>query len=280
MKKSAVILFGFSALALGSGAPDCSADDSCAAQFDSDAAEEMKVSLLQARTRQASVVDANVDVEVQEQQPSAPTSAPGEEAATGTADEEDKYSSYDSYTVYYNKNAYEGYGAVNLDHDGSAPALSAQGCKDRCSARSDCMCVTQETSTGQCWMRTACDPSGWNSPYNNGHNVYMENNYYYRPTLGGPRRRYNSGGGSYYSYTTYYNKNAYSGYGAIDIDFDGSANNLSPQQCKDRCSARSDCMCVTQETSTGKCWMRAACDPSGWTSPYNVGHNVFMKNYR
>eukprot|EP00929_Paragymnodinium_shiwhaense_P072478 TRINITY_DN3678_c0_g1_i3.p2 TRINITY_DN3678_c0_g1~~TRINITY_DN3678_c0_g1_i3.p2 ORF type:complete len:132 (+),score=18.78 TRINITY_DN3678_c0_g1_i3:523-918(+) len=78
------------------------------------------------------------------------------------------------YRVYYNKNAYYPYGAVDIDHGDTAPALSAQECKDRCSERADCMCVTQETSTGMCWMRAECDPAGWRSPNNDGYNVFMK----------------------------------------------------------------------------------------------------------
>jgi len=41
--------------------------------------------------------------------------------------------------------------------------------------------------------------------------------------------------------------------------------------------ADANCMCVTQERATGKCWKRADCDPSQWTSQYNAGRNVYMK---
>eukprot|EP00929_Paragymnodinium_shiwhaense_P072480 TRINITY_DN3678_c0_g1_i6.p2 TRINITY_DN3678_c0_g1~~TRINITY_DN3678_c0_g1_i6.p2 ORF type:complete len:154 (+),score=15.96 TRINITY_DN3678_c0_g1_i6:423-884(+) len=84
------------------------------------------------------------------------------------------YPQQQQYRVYYNKNAYYPYGAVDIDHGDTAPALSAQECKDRCSERADCMCVTQETSTGMCWMRAECDPAGWRSPNNDGYNVFMK----------------------------------------------------------------------------------------------------------
>eukprot|EP00929_Paragymnodinium_shiwhaense_P072479 TRINITY_DN3678_c0_g1_i5.p2 TRINITY_DN3678_c0_g1~~TRINITY_DN3678_c0_g1_i5.p2 ORF type:complete len:110 (+),score=21.54 TRINITY_DN3678_c0_g1_i5:566-895(+) len=108
-------------------------------------------------------------------------------------------------------------------------------------------------------MRYRCDPSGWTSAHNEGHNVFMKTY---------PQQQ---------QYRVYYNKNAYYPYGAVDIDHGDTAPALSAQECKDRCSERADCMCVTQETSTGMCWMRAECDPAGWRSPNNDGYNVFMK---
>merc|ERR1712232_854179 len=79
-------------------------------------------------------------------------------------------------------------------------------------------------------------------------------------------------------YREYENKNAYHPYGATDIDDTNSApSGLSPQQCQDRCSVDVRCSCVTWERSSGKCWKRSDCFPSGWTSPYNNGFNVYMK---
>jgi len=79
-------------------------------------------------------------------------------------------------------------------------------------------------------------------------------------------------------YDHYFDKNAFSPYGATDIDSDATApSGLTPQQCEDRCTADANCMCVTQDRATGKCWKRANCEPSQWTSQYNAGHNVYMK---
>jgi len=79
-------------------------------------------------------------------------------------------------------------------------------------------------------------------------------------------------------YDHYFDKNAFAPYGATDIDSDATApSGLTPQQCEERCTADANCMCVTQERATGKCWKRANCDPSQWTSEYNAGYNVYMK---
>jgi len=73
-------------------------------------------------------------------------------------------------------------------------------------------------------------------------------------------------------------KNAFAPYGATDIDSDATApSGLTPQQCEERCTADANCMCVSQERTTGKCWKRANCDPSQWTSEYNAGYDVYMK---
>jgi hypothetical protein len=81
------------------------------------------------------------------------------------------------------------------------------------------------------------------------------------------------------TYKKYADKNAYSGYGADDIDHVG-VDGLSEQQCKDRCTEDSECDCVTLQVSSGTCWKRKQCDPNGWNSPYNSGHNVYMKQMR
>merc|ERR1711879_1138680 len=53
---------------------------------------------------------------------------------------------------------------------------------------------------------------------------------------------------------------------------------LTAQECRDRCTENLQCGCVTYARENGQCWMRANCVPSGWTSPYNIGYNVYMKN--
>jgi len=129
------------------------------------------------------------------------------------------------------------------------------------------MCVTLERSTGKCWKRANCDPSKWTSEYNAGHTVYMKRGT--APPAPGP---------SPDLYDQYFDKNAFAPYGATDIDTDATApSGLTPQQCEERCTADYSCMCVTLERSTGKCWKRANCEPSKWTSEYNAGHTVYMK---
>jgi len=80
-------------------------------------------------------------------------------------------------------------------------------------------------------------------------------------------------------YTMYYDKNAYQPYGCTDIDTNGDApTGLTEQECRDRCTEDSQCGCVTYARENGQCWRRANCVPSGWTSPYNIGYNVYVKN--
>jgi hypothetical protein len=78
-------------------------------------------------------------------------------------------------------------------------------------------------------------------------------------------------------YTTCPNKNAYSGFGAEDIDTTG-VEGLSEEACKERCSLDTSCDCVTQlQGGTGACFKRKNCNPKGWTSEWNAGHNVYVK---
>merc|ERR1712232_272944 len=44
-----------------------------------------------------------------------------------------------------------------------------------------------------------------------------------------------------------------------------------------RCTADPSCMCATFRRSDGKCWKRKDCVPSGWTSDFNNGYNVYLK---
>lgn len=78
-------------------------------------------------------------------------------------------------------------------------------------------------------------------------------------------------------YVAYWDKNAYYPYGAVDIDGADVPEGLSVEQCQQRCSADSNCDCVTYQRSSGKCYQRKECVPSGWTSNYNKGYAVYMK---
>eukprot|EP00929_Paragymnodinium_shiwhaense_P108724 TRINITY_DN75059_c0_g1_i1.p2 TRINITY_DN75059_c0_g1~~TRINITY_DN75059_c0_g1_i1.p2 ORF type:complete len:277 (-),score=59.48 TRINITY_DN75059_c0_g1_i1:131-961(-) len=79
-------------------------------------------------------------------------------------------------------------------------------------------------------------------------------------------------------YEVHFDKNAFSPYGADDLDDDESApEGLHYQECKDRCTADWQCACVSYKRRTGKCWKRANCDPDGWTSEFNKGFTVFVK---
>eukprot|EP00929_Paragymnodinium_shiwhaense_P037343 TRINITY_DN19911_c1_g2_i1.p1 TRINITY_DN19911_c1_g2~~TRINITY_DN19911_c1_g2_i1.p1 ORF type:complete len:646 (+),score=61.01 TRINITY_DN19911_c1_g2_i1:85-2022(+) len=79
------------------------------------------------------------------------------------------------YEQYFDKNAFQPYGATDIDDDQRAPSgLTPQQCEERCSADASCMCVTQERSTGKCWKRGSCVPSEWVSQHNAGYNVYMK----------------------------------------------------------------------------------------------------------
>merc|ERR1712187_1108747 len=79
-------------------------------------------------------------------------------------------------------------------------------------------------------------------------------------------------------YKMYYNKNAYYPYGCTDIDAADAPTGLTVQQCEDRCTQDLQCGCVTYARETGQCWKRANCVPTGWTSDYNDGYNVYVKN--
>jgi len=79
-------------------------------------------------------------------------------------------------------------------------------------------------------------------------------------------------------YVEFIDKNAYNGFGAIDIDTDATApSGLSVSDCQDRCTSDYDCSCVTYERDTGKCWRRKDCEASEWTSDFNAGYNVYLK---
>merc|ERR1739845_275976 len=65
-----------------------------------------------------------------------------------------------------------------------------------------------------------------------------------------------------YGYTTYYDKNAYYPYGCTDIDTTSAPTGLTPEECQDRCTADSQCGCVTYARVSGQCWRRANCVPS------------------
>jgi hypothetical protein len=79
-------------------------------------------------------------------------------------------------------------------------------------------------------------------------------------------------------YTKYYDKNAYYPYGCNDIDTTDTPTGLTPEQCQDWCTQDAQCGCVTYARQTGRCWRRANCVPSGWTSEYNIGYNVYLKS--
>jgi len=52
---------------------------------------------------------------------------------------------------------------------------------------------------------------------------------------------------------------------------------MGPSECQSRCTADSTCMCATFRRSDRKCWKRKDCEPSGWTSDFNDGYNVYLK---
>lgn len=163
-----------------------------------------------------------------------------------------------TYVGYSHRNAYHPYGAVDIDSDQTAPTgVSVQQCQQRCTEDGACSCVTYEPQSGKCWKRANCVASGW--AYDNNYDVYMKEE--------------DSSG-----YIEFINKNAFSPYGATDIDDANSApTGLSADECMARCSPQWQCSCVTYERQSGKCWMRANCDPDGWSSPYNFGYNVYLK---
>eukprot|EP00929_Paragymnodinium_shiwhaense_P108272 TRINITY_DN7459_c1_g1_i1.p2 TRINITY_DN7459_c1_g1~~TRINITY_DN7459_c1_g1_i1.p2 ORF type:complete len:156 (+),score=24.83 TRINITY_DN7459_c1_g1_i1:950-1417(+) len=79
-----------------------------------------------------------------------------------------------TYLEYRDKNAFQPYGAVDIDdHSSAAKGLTVAQCQDRCTATRHCSCVSFERSTGTCWRRRKCDPDGWTSRYNIGYNVYL-----------------------------------------------------------------------------------------------------------
>jgi len=79
------------------------------------------------------------------------------------------------YLVFSDKNAYEPYGAIDIDTDATAATgLSVKECQSRCTDDAECMCVTQRQSDGMCWKRKACVPSQWTSDFNAGYDVYLK----------------------------------------------------------------------------------------------------------
>lgn len=79
-------------------------------------------------------------------------------------------------------------------------------------------------------------------------------------------------------YTKYVDKNAFHGYGAIDIDSDATApTGYTALQCQQRCTEDGACDCVSWQRAIGTCYKRRDCNPSGWTSEYNDGYDTYMK---
>merc|ERR1712232_253258 len=53
------------------------------------------------------------------------------------------------YMVYFNKNAFAPFGAVDIDSNAVAPkGLSSRQCEDRCTADPACMCATWKRDDG------------------------------------------------------------------------------------------------------------------------------------
>ena len=77
------------------------------------------------------------------------------------------------------------------------------------------------------------------------------------------------------SYTFYGNKNAYSGNGAVNIDWSG-VRPYTADECKARCNEDAACECITYRASDSTCWKRRDCAPANFADGDNI-YDVYEK---
>jgi len=172
-----------------------------------------------------------------------------------------------TYTLHKDKNAFEPFGARDIDHQ-AVKVASAEECKQRCTQDDDCDCITVLSTENKCWKRKDCTLDLMNSQWNEGYDTYMRDGRENKALTGDSKKVDEL-------FDTYKDKNAYYPYGATDIDDAEGVGVSSELECKERCAADDRCDCVTY--GFYRCWTRCKCDVANMTSPYNGGYNVFKK---
>lgn len=74
------------------------------------------------------------------------------------------------YTEYDGKNCYNGHGGAEID--GYWSGLTKEQCMDHCNGNEACNCATFAPNNGACWLRSSCNPEGFES--NGGYSVYVK----------------------------------------------------------------------------------------------------------
>mmetsp|Transcript_28156 Transcript_28156/g.73670 ORF Transcript_28156/g.73670 Transcript_28156/m.73670 type:complete len:470 (-) Transcript_28156:81-1490(-) len=198
---------------------------------------------------------------------------PVQEGKTGAAAAIRKVELDVKYLEYAYRNAYAPFGAENIDDDG-VDVESADECMQRCTEDPNCDCVTLQSEPLQCWMRKRCVVDQMTSPYNAGYTVYMKVTGGEDPSSVPTTSQPDPHGPKY---VELHDKNAYEGFGAVEIDGIDNTTFGSEEECMQRCTAYPMCGCALFERSTGRCWRRCECDARKMTSPYNAGFTTFMK---